>query len=275
MKDTDDRFSFGRNWAQFIEQKFDRSRVEAAKKSLSSFLEVETLTGKTFLDIGCGSGLFSLAAYELGAERVVSFDYDQESVNCCQRLRKMTADPGRWSVMRGSVLDEEFLRSLGRFDVVYSWGVLHHTGAMWQAIANAAACASARGTFFFAIYNRYRASALRRSETWWHIKRLYNRLPSVGKGGMEWAFMTLWFILELLKGHKPWREIQGYESDMRGMDWRRDVTDWVGGWPYEYASPQEVEEYMAGCGWNLSNLKVTDGWGCNEYVYQKSRSAAT
>jgi 2-polyprenyl-6-hydroxyphenyl methylase/3-demethylubiquinone-9 3-methyltransferase len=268
MKDTDDRFSFGRNWALFVQNKFDRNRVEAAKISLKSFLGLETLTGKTFLDIGCGSGLFSLAAHELGADRVVSFDYDPESVICCQALRKLAREPETWNIFQGSVLDEAFLHHLGQFNIVYSWGVLHHTGAMWKAIENAASCAGHHGIFFFAIYNRYRANLLRRSETWWQIKRLYNRLPFVGKQVMEWAFIALWFVLELLKGRKPWREIRNYESDMRGMDWRRDVSDWVGGWPYEYASPREIEEYMVHLGWELQYMKPTDGWGCNEYVYK-------
>lgn len=272
MKDTDDRFSFGRNWTLFVQNKFDRNRVEAAKVSLKSLLGFETLAGKSFIDIGCGSGLFSLAAYELGADRVVSFDYDPESVKCCQTLRQLAGEPETWKILRGSVLDETFLNTLGQFDIVYSWGVLHHTGAMWNAIANAANCAVPHGIFFFAIYNRYRASLLRRSETWWHIKRLYNRLPSPGKQAMEWAFIAVWFLLELMKGRNPWREIRNYESDMRGMDWRRDVTDWVGGWPYEYASLGEIEEYMVPLGWNLLCVKSTNGWGCNEYVYKKAFS---
>lgn len=269
MKDTDDRFSFGRNWALFVQNKFDRNRVEAAKISLKSFLGLETLTGKSFLDIGCGSGLFSLAAHELGADRVVSFDFDPESVMCCQTLRQLAGEPETWNIFRGSVLNDAFLCTLGKFDIVYSWGVLHHTGAMWKAIENAACCATPHGIFFFAIYNRYRASILRRSETWWQIKRLYNRLPSLGKKTMEWAFITVWFLLELIKGRKPWHEIRNYESDMRGMDWRRDVTDWVGGWPYEYASPREIEECMVLLGWDLQHIKPTTGWGCNEYVYIK------
>ena len=99
-------------------------------------LEMDDLTGKTFLDIGSGSGLFSLAARRLGA-KVHSFDFDSNSYGCTMELRKRYFDgDGNWKVEQGSALDRNYIESLGKFDIVYSWGVLHHTGAMWTALEN-------------------------------------------------------------------------------------------------------------------------------------------
>ena len=123
------RFGFGRNWLSFIDV-VDETRIRAARDSLRGTLHLSTLSGRTFLDIGCGSGLFSLAACQLGAA-VRSFDHDQDSVLATTRLRRRFAADSDWRIERGSILDPEFVAGLGRFDVVYSWGVLHHTGDLW------------------------------------------------------------------------------------------------------------------------------------------------
>src|SRR5215213_1120252 len=133
--DDDTRFSFGENWREFLEH-IDDQRIEIAEKAILSLLGQQRLDGLTFLDIGSGSGLSSLAARRLGA-RVHSFDYDPQSVACTQELkRRYFPEDSDWTVEEGSVLDRDYLESLGKFDIVYSWGVLHHTGDMWRALEN-------------------------------------------------------------------------------------------------------------------------------------------
>src|ERR1041384_7288521 len=167
-----ERFEFGKNWTKFLELLNDE-RIAEAESSLREMLECENLNGKSFLDIGSGSGLFSLAARRLGA-RVHSFDYDPQSVACTRELRRrFFPDDAQWQVGAGSALDEQYLRALGLFDVVYSWGVLHHTGAMWQALAHAALPVAPGGRLFIAIYN----DVGWRSNLWRAIKRTYNALP--------------------------------------------------------------------------------------------------
>ena len=133
------RFHFGENWATFAESPRFERRVRLAEESLRQLLGTTSLAGKSFVDIGCGSGLFSLSACRLGAARVVCFDLDPQSIGTASTVRaRYGIDPRVWAIMPGSVLDEAFLASLPEADVVYAWGVLHHTGNMWQAFENVA-----------------------------------------------------------------------------------------------------------------------------------------
>src|ERR1051325_1002529 len=147
-----ERFEFGRNWSRFLETLTDRE-IAQAENSLRKMLGVDTLAGQSFVDIGSGSGLFSLAARRLGA-RVHSLDYDPHSVACTAELRRRYfPNDTEWTVEEGSALDADYVASLGSFDMVYSWGVLHHTGAMWQALDHAQRPVAAGGKLFVAIYN--------------------------------------------------------------------------------------------------------------------------
>jgi 2-polyprenyl-6-hydroxyphenyl methylase/3-demethylubiquinone-9 3-methyltransferase len=266
------RFEFGRNWASFLKL-LDDSRIEQAEESLKKLLAVDTLSGRSFLDIGSGSGLFSLTARRLGA-RVHSFDYDIDSVNCTKELlRRYYPLDASWTVEQGSALDSDYLRSLGRFDIVYSWGVLHHTGSMWQALANADALVEPGGTLVLALYN----DAGGRSALWRAIKRTYLALPRP----LRPAFAALAIVpgearmltsaLLKLRPSEYFQMWTRYAEAKRGMNRWRDVIDWVGGYPYEYAKVDKVFDFYRQRGYTLSRLRCSAGpLGCNEFVFQKA-----
>ena len=221
------RFEFGDNWARFLSV-LNEDRIIEAEKSLKHMLNIDNFTNKNFLDAGSGSGLFSLAARRLGA-RVFSFDYDPQSVACTTELKRLYYnDDPNWIVEEGNVLDDNYINSLGQYDVVYSWGVLHHTGQMWKALANVEGLVKKGGHLFIAIYN----DQGRASKSWTKIKRAYNKLPNGLKFLVLWpVFIRLWLpstIRDLLRG-KPFYTWRTYSENGRGMSPWYDVIDWVGG----------------------------------------------
>ncbi|TWU38990.1 bifunctional 3-demethylubiquinone-9 3-methyltransferase/ 2-octaprenyl-6-hydroxy phenol methylase [Novipirellula aureliae] len=262
------RFGFGANWKAFLES-LDEARIQEAVASLRENLLCESYAGKRFLDIGSGSGLFSLAAHRLGCD-VVSIDYDRESVACTKRLKEQFGDSSRsWSIDRGSVLDPAFMNSIGTFDIVYSWGVLHHTGDMKRAILLASERVKPGGKFFISIYN-HQGGASRR---WLKIKRIYNRLPP--RVRPIWVIMIAgvyelkFAFARLLQGRNPlpFADWKAKRRD-RGMSAWHDWVDWVGGLPFEVATPEAIIMPLREQGFVLDRLKtVGHGWGCNEYVF--------
>jgi 2-polyprenyl-3-methyl-5-hydroxy-6-metoxy-1,4-benzoquinol methylase len=258
------RFEFGKNWTAFLNT-FNDERLEFAKFSLANMLEVTDLRGRTFLDAGCGSGLFSLAARRLGAS-VFSFDYDPASVRCAAELKRVhQSEDVNWTVEEGSVLDEKYLSALGRFDVVYSWGVLHHTGSMWKALENVGNLVAPDGSLFVAIYNDEGA----RSNRWRTIKKLYNFLPSYLRFLViaPCSIALLWrqVLRDTLRG-QPLHYFQTYRS-RRGMSVWHDIIDWLGGLPFEVAKPEEIFDFYRMRGFVLKRMTTDRGGGCNEFVF--------
>jgi 2-polyprenyl-3-methyl-5-hydroxy-6-metoxy-1,4-benzoquinol methylase len=260
------QFSFGKNWEEFLKT-FNLHKLESAKASLTDFTGLNSFKDKTFLDIGCGSGLFSLAANSLNAEKVISIDVDDNSIKCADFLRsKHNISPEKWIIKKGSILDEDFLRSLPKADIVYSWGVLHHTGKMWQAMENITKLLKEDGLLYIAIYNDFKGFPS--SKTWHKIKKFYSNSPEFIRKIMNvlYAFQILSF--RLLRFKNPIKYAKNYgTSSCRGMSFYTDVKDWLGGYPYEFSTAEKIIDFYDNLNFEARKKRAVNGTGCNEFLF--------
>jgi SAM-dependent methyltransferase len=265
-------FSFGANWQRFLDR-ITEDRVKSAERSLTGFLRLERFEGRSFLDVGCGSGLFSYAAFRLGAARVVSFDRDPLSIECCRQLRQRVENRASWEIHQASILDPEFTSRLGTFDIVYAWGTLQHTGQMWEAVKRSAELVKPDGYLYIAVYNQ--VDGWLGSKFWLRFKQAYNALPRAGQVLVDAGAIPIYFLARLLHARSLVADVQNYESS-RGMYWKTDITDWLGGLPYECATVEQVFRFVrVDCGgFNLYNLKTTNSLANNWYLFKRERTAA-
>jgi SAM-dependent methyltransferase len=258
MSEENITFSFGKNWRDYLAT-VTAGEIDAARIDLEHWLGIGWVEGRTVLDIGSGSGIHSLGFLSLKARAIRSFDYDANSVQATRCLWEKAGRPVAWTVSEGSILDEDFIEKLGKFDLVYSWGVLHHTGAMWKALDHAARLVGPGGKLFISLYAsgpRY-ASDLA-------LKRRYNAASAIGKRMMECRWIANLMLGRLLHAKNPfaWNE-----KRERGMNVYHDIIDWLGGVPYEVAGDDETLQFFRQRGFQLERMRVAGEGGCSIFVF--------
>ena len=267
-------FNFGSNWEKYSENKVTEETIKQASESIHRLCG--DIAGKTFLDIGCGSGVFSIAASDMGATKVIGFDISKECIDVsnknlkrlspnsllpehCWGISQISKPRGSVEFMIGDVLEMPFLARIGKFDIVYAWGSLHHTGNMMLAAACANNLVNRGGLLAMSIYNKHWTSPI-----WKMVKLAYN---SSHRYLQKLIALSLGVVIYLAKfittGKDPLKK-------ERGMDFWYDVVDWVGGYPYEYATPTVIINEMRHRRNHLVKTnKPAVPTGCNEFVFRK------
>ena len=249
-------FNFGKNWLNYSKTVRDKD-LEIMKESLIDLIGLENIENKTFLDIGCGSGLFAIAAKKLGAKKVLGIDILSDSIKSSEENKKRF-DVQDIEFKQLSIVDDQ-IETLKKFDVVYAWGSLHHTGEMRKAIENSSYFVKDDGLFVLAIYNKHWTSLI-----WKRIKYFYNISPKFIRLIMIFAFYYIIATAKFLVTRKnPFQK-------KRGMSFYYDIVDWLGGYPYEYASKDEIVAIVSNSECRLIKFsKASVPTGCNEFVFKK------
>lgn len=260
------RFDFGKNWSNFL-RGINEQHIENSKSKLLNSLEFTDIKNKSFLDVGSGSGLSSLSASLAGA-KVLSFDYDTFSVSSTKFLKnKYLPNNEHWKITQGSVLDKKFMQGLGQYDIVYSWGVLHHTGNMIEALKNVNENVKENGYLFIAIYNDQGV----KSKIWKFLKKTYVDYKITRPFLIVLGYFLFWVpqLIKSLFSFSLFKFQRDYKKK-RGMSIHHDIIDWMGGYPFEVASPDEIIEFYNNYGYRLKKLISCGGkLGCNEFIFQK------
>lgn len=264
---TDKRFEFGKNWRQYIDKHYSQEAVAVSKTRILEFMKRSDLRGLKVIDIGCGSGIHSMAMHQAGAESIFSFDYDPSSVEATGIVHAKAGSPPSWTIRQGSVLDEAFMRSLPTFDLVYSWGVLHHTGEVWKAIDLAAERVKPGGLFYIALY----AADVQVDPTpefWLDVKRTY-----VNSGWFRRRYMDYWYVWRFMM-QRDWHRLpevmqrmRDYRKD-RGMNLMIDIRDWLGGWPMEFVWDADAIKFCAERG--LALKEIATGKANTEFLFERT-----
>jgi SAM-dependent methyltransferase len=269
-QDSEQRFEFGRNWHDFIQKNYGQDKVETSKNHILNFIEKDNLDGLTFLDIGCGSGLHSIAALQAGVSLVHGFDYDPDSVAATRFVQGQAGNPDNWTAEQGSVLDDKFMNNLPMFDFVYSWGVLHHTGDVWHAIQNAAGRVKPGGYFYIALYSAD-VQIDPTPEFWLQVKRNY-----VASGWLKRRYMDIWYVWRFMMNRDIRRfpeflkRMQEHKKN-RGMNIFTDIRDWLGGWPMEFVYDKEAIDFCKKMGFGLE--KISTGEANTEFLFRRTGKA--
>lgn len=263
-QEAEQRFEFGKNWHDFIQKHYSQEQVDTSKNHMLKFFGRDHLNGLTFLDIGCGSGLHSLAALQAGVSVVHGFDYDPSSVAASRYVQSQAGNPSNWTVEQGSVLDDTFMARMPQYDMVYAWGVLHHTGEVWHAMRNAAGRVKPGGLFYIALYSAD-VQIDPPPQFWLDIKRKY-----VASGWLTRRYMELWYIWRFCMYYNPLlfplflKRIYDHKKK-RGMNIFTDIRDWLGGWPMEFVFDADAIKFCEAMGFRLA--KIATGEANTEFLF--------
>ena len=126
---------------------FDKQAPQVLAEELCA-VRPAWFAGKRVLDAGCGRGRWTRVFLELGA-RVTAVDFSEAGL---ARTRELAGPTDRLTTRQVDLLDLPDELAAERFDFVFSFGVLHHTGDTWAALENVSRLVAPDGGMFLYLY---------------------------------------------------------------------------------------------------------------------------
>jgi len=261
-------FAFGENWDLYSRQ-IDSRHIENSKKDFIGLTHLDCLEGMKVLDIGSGSGIHSLSMMLLGCKNLVSLDYDFDSVSTTKRVLSGKIFKGDYQVIQADILKHIPELDGHTFDLVYSWGVLHHTGDMMKGIDESVRYVKPGGLIALALYRKTLFCSF------WKIEKfIYSKSPKLLQRVVQKSYELVFALHTYLKTGQTFGSYKHDYLQKRGMEFSRDVHDWLGGYPYESIDPKYLIQYMQLMGFSLVNSNIAKkqigilGSGCDEFLFK-------
>jgi len=134
-------------WTEYIPE------YPASEKHWELFYTEEEVRGRTVLDAGCGTGIFSIIFANKGAAKVMGIDISPGSLMTAESLRK------KFNLQNVEFQKQDMLElPFGdeTFDIIWAWGTVHHTTAPFKAISELVRVLKRGGSFLLAVYRKTR-----------------------------------------------------------------------------------------------------------------------
>jgi ubiquinone/menaquinone biosynthesis C-methylase UbiE len=209
-------------WTEYLPE------VEASENHWKIFYSGEEVKGKSVLDAGCGTGIFSIIFATNGAGRVTGIDISEGSLQTARGLKKKfnleNADFQKQDMLALPFSDESF-------DIVWAWGTVHHTTDPFRAITELLRILKPSGSILLAVYKRTRLTFLHEI-----IRKTLLRAPRKTWKGL--ARVMAFFLSPVIFLFKK------REKSRRGEKLEELIIDWYFVPIRHYYKPEEIRGFL-------------------------------
>jgi ubiquinone/menaquinone biosynthesis C-methylase UbiE len=224
-------------WTEYIPE------YEASEKHWEIFYAAEEVQGKSILDAGCGTGIFSIIFANKGADQVTGIDISEGSLHTAQSLKEKFG-------LKNAEFEKQDMLALPfpdrSFDIVWAWGTVHHTTDPFKAIDELIRVLKPSGSILLAIYKRTRLTFIHEI-----IRKILVRTPrKTWKVLAKILAIFLSPVIFLLKKR---------EKSRKGEKLEELIIDWYFVPIRHYYKPGEIKNYLEERGFSVEKFLPASG----------------
>jgi ubiquinone/menaquinone biosynthesis C-methylase UbiE len=224
-------------WTEYIPE------YEASENHWKMFYTPDEVKGKSVLDAGCGTGIFSIIFANNGAARVKGIDISEGSLETGRSLKE------KFGLENIEFVKEDMLRLPFKdeeFDIVWAWGTVHHTTDPLAAITELMRVLKRGGSLFLAVYKRTRLTFIHEI-----IRRTLVRTPR-----RMWTFLSkvmAFFLAPVVFFFKK------REKSRKGEKLEELILDWYFVPIRHYYRPKEIQTFLEDRGFVIEKHLAASG----------------